>query len=195
MNYNLDLNKITFLSKEAVVNLKEKDISFLRETGLPKIVDSLDFGFDLLQIKKYSCIGKSEDDVSNFLYKIGGLIPVGTFIAIQESDGVIYEAHKPIYENPEIFLKKGVYINSNIEYFARCLNIYDSFYIDNKYVMDDNDLKTANERQRILIELEEALKNIDNTVVGSAPGELDYDGLWTYVIEQMYDVFGIDTYQ
>ncbi|MGB3206476.1 MAG: hypothetical protein WBB28_15930 [Crinalium sp.] len=61
--------------------------------------------------------------------------------------------------------------------------------------MNDNDILTEEERYSILLKLEKDLKNIDTTIVGSAQRRLDYDGFWTSLIEDMYDVFGIDSYQ
>jgi hypothetical protein len=203
--YGSHFNEITFLPEEATINISNKDLAFLRETGLPKLVESLEWAFDLSQVKRYVGIHSTQDckeyineenvNSSEFLYKIGKRIPFGMFVSIQESNGAIYLAEKPIYKDPEVFLEKLVYINLNIECFAKCLNTYEIFFVNNQDVMDDNDLLTEEERYSRLLKLEQDLKNIDTTIVGSAPRRLDYDGFWTYLIEDMYDVFGIDSYQ
>ncbi|PSB57706.1 hypothetical protein [Chamaesiphon polymorphus] len=204
--YNLELNKITFLPKEVVINISSDDINFLCNTGLPKLVKSLELTFDLSQAKKYACIDSKQDcteyineeDENNsleFICKIGKRFSEGMFISIQESDGGIYLAANPIYNDRERFLQKTTYINSNIKCFAKCLKIYDLFFISNKDIMDDCYSKTEAERHNILLKLERDLKNVDVTVVGSSPGKLDYDGLWTYLIEEMYDVFDVDSYE
>ncbi|AFY94766.1 hypothetical protein [Chamaesiphon minutus] len=204
--YNLDLNKIAFLSKEVIINIPSNDIIFLCNTGLPKLVESLEWAFDLSQVKKYACIDSKqdcteyineEDEKNNleFIYKIGKHVAMGMFISIQESDGGIYLAENPIYKDREKFLQKTTYINSDIEGFAKCLKIYDIFFVSNKDIMDDCYIKTEEERHSILLKLEVDLKNVDVTIVGSSPGKLDYDGLWTYLIEEMYDIFDIDSYE
>lgn len=199
------LNEITFLSEETTINVSNKDLTYLRETGLPKLVESLQWEFDLSQVKKYICIDSTQDckeyinkenvEGLEFMYKIGKRIPLGMFVSIQESTGAIYLAKKPIYKDPENFLEKLEYINLNIECFAKCLNTYDIFFVNNQDIMDDNEIRTEEERYIILLKLEKDLKNIDTTVVGSAPRRLDYDGFWTSIIEDMYDIFGIDSYQ
>jgi SUKH-4 immunity protein len=199
-------DQITFLSDEEVaLNLSNEDLAFLHEVGLPKRVNSLDWAFDLSNIKKYTGIDKISEQVSFYkksdpndsiiLYKIGMQIIADVYICIQESDGAVYIAEKPsANEDPEFFLDKVSYFNSNVKCFARCLNVYDTFYRNNEEVMNDDNIKTNIERRNILVELSETLRNIDNTIVGSIPGELNYDGYWSYIIEQMYDVFGIDLY-
>jgi hypothetical protein len=203
--YDLDLNEITFLPKDVIVNISSSDLNFLLNTGLPKLVESLEWSFNLSQVKKYICIDSkqdclehiNEDEKNSFelLYKIGKHVSVGEFISIQESDGKIFLAENPIYKDRELFLQKTVYLNLNIECFAKCLNIYDDFFVINKDIIDDCDSKTEEERRSILIKLEGDLKNVDITIVGSATGRLDYNGLWTYLIEKMYDVFDIDSYE
>ena len=59
--YDLDLNKITFLPKEVVINISNNDINFLHNTGLPKLIESLEWSFDLSQTKKYICIDSKQD--------------------------------------------------------------------------------------------------------------------------------------
>ena len=203
--YDLDLNKITFLPKEVVINISNNDINFLHNTGLPKLIESLEWSFDLSQTKKYICIDSkqdcleyiNEDEKKSFelLYKIGKHVSVGEFISIQESDGKIFLAENPIYKDRELFLQKTVYLNSNIECFAKCLNIYDIFFVTNKDIIDDCDSKTEEEKRSILLKLEGDFKNVDITIVGSTPGRLDYNGLWTYLIEKMYDVFDVYSYE
>lgn len=203
--YDLNLDEITFLPKEVIVNISSNDINFLHNTGLPKLLESLEWSFDLSHMKKYICIDAkqdcleyiNEDEKNSFelLYKIGKHVSVGEFISIQESDGKVFLAENPIYKDRELFLQKTVYLNSNIECFAKCLKIYDVFLVGNKDILDDCYSKTEEERHSILLKLEEDLKNVDVTIVGSSPGKLDYNGLWTYLIEEMYDTFDIDSYE
>ena len=56
--------------------------------------------------------------------------------------------------------------------------MYDTFYKNNEEMMNDDNIETNIERRNILVKLSETLRSIDNTIVGSIPGELDYDGYW-----------------